>query len=68
MNAYKLKTTITNDGKIILPKNLKEIFNHEVELIVLDKDYQKNNNVQLGIYNLGGKLDDVNIRDFAYED
>ena len=68
MNAYKIKTTITNDGKIILPKDLKEIFNHEVEIIVLDKEYRKHNSVQFGIYDLEGKLDDVNVRDFAYED
>ena len=68
MNAYKIKTTITNDGKIILPLDLKDIFNHEVEVIVLDQEYRKNNDIQFGTYNLGGKMDDINIRDFAYED
>jgi len=68
MQAYKLETTITNDGKIILPVNFKNIYSHKVEILVLDKEPQKKKNSALGIYDFGGQLDKVNIRDFAHED
>jgi hypothetical protein len=68
MQAYKIETTITDDGKIILPPDLKDIFNHNVEIVVLDKDQQKKKNLKFGVYNLGGILDNVNIGDFAHED
>ncbi len=68
MQAYKIETTITKDGKIILPSDLKNIFNHEVEIVVIDKAHQKRKDLNFGSYNLGGILDKVNIRDFAHED
>ena len=68
MHAYKLETTITNDGKIILPPNFKNIYNHKVEIVVLDKEPKRKENSTFGIYDFGGQLDNVNIRDFAYED
>lgn len=67
MATYKIKTTITGDGKIILPANLKNLYNHKVELLLMDKGRIKEK-TEFGLYNLGGQLDNVNIRDFAHED
>ncbi len=67
MPTYKIQTTITGDGKIILPANLKNLYNHKVELLLMDKGDIKEKPA-FGIYNLGGQLDSVNIRDFAHED
>ena len=69
MNAYKIETTVTDDGKIILPANLKKIFNHKVEVFVLEKSSNnKSKSNTFGVYDFGGKLDNINIRDFAHED
>jgi hypothetical protein len=68
MLAYKIETTITEDGKIILPANLKNIYSHKVEILVLDKEQKKKEKTSFGVYDLGGKLDNVNIRDYAHED
>ena len=67
MNAYKIETTITDDGKIILPSDLKNIFNHKVEIVVLDKE-NKNKKKILNIpsYSCGGKIKDF-TRDELYE-
>ena len=67
MKAYKVETFITNDGKIILPKNLKEIFNHKVEVVVLDKNIHTNKKItNIPSYSCGGKLNDFS-RDDIYE-
>ena len=42
MQAYKIETTVTRDGKIILPPKLNNIFNHKVEVVVLDKEISSN--------------------------
>lgn len=68
MNAYKIETTITDDGKIILPSKLKKLFNHKVEVLVLEKETSKIKKSTFGVYDFGGQLDEINIRDFAYED
>lgn len=68
MNAYKIETTVTDDGKIILPSKLKKLFNHKVEVLVLEKGTNKVKNNTFGIYDFGGQLDNINIRDFAHED
>ena len=70
MQAYKIDTTVTKDGKIILPYDLHDIFNHEVEIVVLDKEKEqkKKKNTSFGAYSLGGILDKINIRNFAHED
>lgn len=36
MEAYKFQTTVTEDGKIILPREMKNLCAHEVEIILLD--------------------------------
>ena len=67
MNAYKIETTITNDGKIILPSNLKDIFNHEVEIVVLDKEIKnKKKVINIPSFVCGGKLADF-TREELYE-
>src|SRR4030042_4322788 len=42
MNAYKIETTITDDGKIILPSDLKNIFNHKAEKYIVCSQSLKN--------------------------
>ena len=60
MNTYKIETTITKDGKIILPPKLHNIFNHKVEVVLLDKDNKKNikNKLNVPTYKCGGKVAD----------
>ena len=58
MNTYKIETTITKDGKIILPPNLHNIFNHKVEVVLLDKEDKKNikNKLNIPTYKCDGKV------------
>ena len=57
MHAYKIETIITNDGKIILPPDLSNIFNHKVEIVVLDKEIKnKRNVIEIPSFHCGGKL------------
>jgi len=67
MQAYKLETTITNDGKIILPVNFKNIYSHKVEILVLDKEnYNREKFIDVPAYSCGGKLADF-TREDIYE-
>ena len=59
MHSYKIETTITQDGKIILPQKLRKIFNHRVEIHVLDKEVKnKKKNLDIPAFSCGGKLTD----------
>jgi len=59
MHAFRIETTITPDGKIILPKDLKVLFNHKVELVLHDKEnVQKKNKLNIPILHSGGKVSD----------
>ena len=62
MQAYKLETTISNEGKIVLPVFLKKLFNRTVEIIVLDKSTkaEKANSFHIPSYSCGGKVSDFN--------
>lgn len=67
MYAYKIETTITNDGKIILPSDLQNIFNHKVEIVVLDKEIKNKKNIpEIPSFSCGGKLADF-TREELYE-
>ena len=67
MLAYKIETTITDDGKIILPKNLKNIYNHKVEILLLDKEIEKKKKIiHIPTFSCGGKLAEFS-RDEIYE-
>ena len=68
MQTYKIDTTITKDGKIILPYDLHNVFNHKVEIVLLDKENQKDKKKFFNIpaYKCGGKISDFN-RDELYE-
>ena len=67
MRKYKLKTKITSDGKIILPKDLGEIFNHKVEVFLFDLDKKhKKNEINIPTFSCGGKKKDFN-REELYE-
>jgi len=37
MLAYKLITKVSKDGKIALPDEYRNLFNQEIELILIDK-------------------------------
>lgn len=65
MQAYKLETTISNDGKIVLPDFLKKLFNRTVEIIVLEKSIkaEKLNKLIIPAYKCGGKVSDFNRED-----
>ena len=41
MGTYRLETTVTKDGKIILPQKFAKMFTHRVELIIKDKTEKK---------------------------
>ena len=60
MKTYRLETTVTEDGRIILPRRYAKMFNHRVELIIKDKN-PKNSRKELPIpaYSCGGKLEDT---------
>ena len=62
MNNYKINVRITSDGKIILPSFLHKLFNHRVEVVLLDKGEMVNMKLKLGIphYKCGGKVNDFN--------
>ena len=67
MGIYKLETTITKDGKIILPDSLKEVFNHRVELTLKDKEKSKTKKeLEIPTFLCGGKLKDFS-REELYE-
>ena len=38
MLAYKLETKVSKDGKIFLPDEYSNIFNQEIELILISKE------------------------------
>ena len=38
MQSYKLITKVSQDGKISLPEEYRNLFNQEVELILIDKE------------------------------
>lgn len=65
MEAYKLETTISNDGKIVLPNFLKKLFNRTVEIIVLEKNtkVEKRNGLSIPAYKCGGKISDFKRED-----
>lgn len=67
MQAYKIETTITEDGKITLPKKYSKIFNHKVEILVLDKESNQVKKIkEIPSYSCGGKIKDFS-REELYE-
>lgn len=62
METYRLETTVTKDGKIILPRTFEKMFTHRVEIIIKDKT-EKNSEKKLNIpaYLCGGKAKDTNF-------
>jgi hypothetical protein len=70
MEAFKLETVVTDDGKIILPRNLKEIFNHKIEILLMNAEPSKNRKpkkLHIHTFKCGGKLKDFSREDI-YED
>ncbi len=60
METYRLETTVTEDGKIILPRKFEKMFAHRVEVIIKDKS--KTNSRKAGdipVYYCGGKIKDT---------
>jgi hypothetical protein len=64
MEAYKLETTISGDGTIVLPHNFNKLFNHKVEVLVLESEIsgknKKRKRIPIPSYECGGK-----VRDFT---
>lgn len=62
MEIYRLETTVTKDGKIILPRNFKKMFTHRVELIIKDKTEKKSKKkLDIPAYLCGGKAKETNF-------
>ena len=55
MGAYKIKTVITADGKIILPKKYKDLYKHKVEILLYDQEAQDEDDSKINI-NVAGSL------------
>jgi hypothetical protein len=69
MEAYKLETTVTDDGKIILPKDFNKIFNRKVEVLLLNTENEsqkKPKKLHIHTFKCGGKLKDF-TREELYE-
>lgn len=68
MGTYKIETTVTKDGTITLPPELKQMFSHRVEIILKDKGIIKpGRKLKIPTYRSGGKIRDFN-RDELYDD
>ena len=66
METYRLETTVTKDGKIILPRKFEKMFNHHVEVIIRDKRQKKaKKKLDIPTYFCGGK---ANVTDFSREE
>lgn len=66
MEAFKLETVVTDDGKIILPKSLNKIFNHKIEVLLLNTEiaeHKEPGKLHIHTFKCGGK-----IKDFSWED
>ncbi|MCP4130739.1 MAG: hypothetical protein GY754_07135 [bacterium] len=72
MEAYKIKTFITEDGTIILPSKLKSIRNRKVEIVLLVEEQPKQEaakpekSMNIPSYKCNGKVKDF-TRDELYE-
>ena len=69
MNTYKIKTRITRDGKILLPHYLRKLFDHWIEIVLLDRGEKENLKLKLRIphYKCSGKVNDFH-REELYND
>ena len=68
MNKIKFKTTLSSCE--IESEALKDFIGKEVEISILESKQKRGNNrkwAQLGTLALHGSLDNVNLRDYAYE-
>lgn len=72
MLAYKTDVEINRNGeiKIVLPENMRRLFNHTVEVVILGKDEalpKKKAKFHWTTFKCGGKLKDF-TREDIYED
>ena len=58
---------IYDNGRIIIEEKELPKIKAKVEIIIIEKNSEQTKNVYLGKYNLGGRYDNKNIRDIAYE-
>ena len=62
--VYKITTTVSSNGMIVLPIDFKDLFNQTIEIVVLQKkeipNYKK---IKIPTYKCNGK-----IKDFSRED
>jgi hypothetical protein len=62
METYRLETTVTKDGQIILPRRFEKMFSHHVEVIIKDKSGRKKRASQnIPSYSCGGKANETNF-------
>lgn len=70
MNSIVIKKTLDSDV-IKLGTQAKPLLGKEVEITIKEltsPEQKKKKWTLLGSANLGGKLDDINIRDFAHDE
>jgi hypothetical protein len=65
MNKVNFKTKLSSC--VIESDKLSDFIGKEVEITVIVKLLNKKNWSHLGSQNLGGKMDNINIRDYANE-
>jgi hypothetical protein len=67
MQTFRIETTITPDGKIVLPNDMKDIFNHKVDLVLREKDTAtRKRKLNIPVLHCGGKVADFS-REELYE-
>jgi hypothetical protein len=67
MQTFRMEAEITPDGKIVLPKDMKAIFNHKVDLVVREKDTaNRKRKLNIPVLHSGGKVADFS-REELYE-
>jgi hypothetical protein len=67
MHAYKIETTVTQDGKIILPPDMNNLFNHKVEVLLLDRELSDTiTEIDFPVFTCGGKVSDFS-RESIYD-
>jgi len=62
MGIYRFETTVTKDGRIILPRKFERMFTHRVELVIKDKTEKKpEKKLEIPAYLCDGKVKETNF-------
>lgn len=70
MRTYRLDTTVTKDGAIILPRRFANMFAHQVEVTIKEKNGKEaHKKLDVPVYSCGGKVTDTDFsREEIYDD